>query len=79
MLKRERERERECGVRKATGSYRIYSIPGKTAALVPEFAVETCLRRTAAQVPALAVKYCPWREHYGDEQHTLETLHIKHL
>ena len=28
------------GVRKATGSYRTYSIPGKTAALVPEFAVE---------------------------------------
>ena len=25
---------------KATGSYRTYSIPGKTAALVPEFAVE---------------------------------------
>ena len=23
-----------------TGSYRTYSIPGKTAALVPEFAVE---------------------------------------
>ena len=33
MLKRE-------WVRIATGSYRIYSIPGKTAALVPEFAVE---------------------------------------
>ena len=27
-------------MRKATGSYRTYSIPGKTAALVPEFAVE---------------------------------------
>ena len=25
---------------KSTGSYRIYSIPGKTAALIPEFAVE---------------------------------------
>ena len=25
---------------KATGSYRTYSIPGKTAASVPEFAVE---------------------------------------
>ena len=31
--------KREWGV-KATGSYRTYSIPGKTAALVPEFAVE---------------------------------------
>ena len=25
---------------KATGGYRTYSIPGKAAALVPEFAVE---------------------------------------
>ena len=30
---------KESGVRKATGSYRTYSIPSKTAALVPEFAV----------------------------------------
>ena len=34
MLKRESE------VWKATGSYLTYSIPGKTAALVPEFAME---------------------------------------
>ena len=27
-------------MRKATGSYRTYSVPGKTAALVPELAVE---------------------------------------
>ena len=27
-------------MRKATGSYRTYSIPGKTADLEPEFAVE---------------------------------------
>ena len=32
MLKRDK-------VRKATGSYRTYSIPRKTAALVPEFVV----------------------------------------
>ena len=32
-------KEREW-VRKATVSYRNYSVPGKTAALVPEFAVE---------------------------------------
>ena len=31
---------RECGVRKPTGNYRTYSIPGKTVVLVPEFAVE---------------------------------------
>ena len=33
MLKRE-------WVRKSTGNYRTYSIPGKTAALVPQFVVE---------------------------------------
>ena len=27
-------------MRKATGGYRTYSIPGKAAALVPEFSVE---------------------------------------
>ena len=37
---RERERERESRVRKAMGSYSAYSIPTKTAALVPEFAAE---------------------------------------
>ena len=31
---------KESGVRKATGSYLTYSIPSKTAALVPEFVVE---------------------------------------
>ena len=30
----------QSGVRKATGSYRTYSIPGKAAALVPVFAVK---------------------------------------
>ena len=33
-------KERESGVRKATENYRTHSIPGKTEALVPEFAVE---------------------------------------
>ena len=47
-------------MRKATGSYRTYSIPGKTSALVPEFAVEDLpLGRTTAQVPELAVKDLP--------------------
>ena len=54
---RERERERETRVRKATESYRTYSIPGKSTALVPDFAVEDLpLGRTSAYVPALAVK-----------------------
>ena len=41
-------------------SNRTYSVPGKTASLVPEFAVEDLpLGRTAAFVPALAVKDLP--------------------
>ena len=48
MLKRERERERErersaeCGKRKAESNGKLphLFIPGKTAILVPEFAVE---------------------------------------
>ena len=31
---------KESGVQKATGSYRTYSVPGKTAVFVSEFAVE---------------------------------------
>ena len=42
---------------KAMGSYRTYSIPGKTAALVPEFEMEDLsLGRTAALVPEFSVK-----------------------
>ena len=53
MLKKE-------GMGKTTGSYRTYVIPGKSAALVPEFAVEDLpLGRTAAYDPALAVKDLP--------------------
>ena len=33
--------------RKATGSYRAYSIPSKTATLVPEFVVEDLLSALA--------------------------------
>ena len=47
-------------MRKATGSYCTYSIPGKTAALVPEFATEDLpLGRFAALVPEFAVKDMP--------------------
>ena len=47
-------------MRKATGSYRTYSIPGKTAALVPEFEVEDLpSAELQAWVPALAVKDLP--------------------
>ena len=47
-------------MQKATGNYCTYSIPGKTAALVPEFSVEDLpLDRTATLVPAFAVKELP--------------------
>ena len=48
-------------------SYGIYSIPGKIAALVPEYKVRPVFGRTAAYVPALAVKDCPWAEHFDDD------------
>ena len=45
---------------KATGSYSTYSIPGKTATLVPKFVVEDLpLGRTAALVPESAMKDLP--------------------
>ena len=42
-------------MQKATGSYRAYSIPGKTATLVPEFAMEDL--PSAEFQPALAGEY----------------------
>ena len=55
-------------MRKATGSYRTYSITGKTAALLPEFCGgRPASGRTAAQIPALAMKDCPWAEHTDDD------------
>ena len=50
-------------MQKATGSYRTYSLSGKTVALLPEFAVETCLRENCnldfcfySEGPALGLK-----------------------
>ena len=52
--------QRESGVRKATGSYRTYAIPGKTAALDPEFAVEDLpSAELQPRFLALAVKNLP--------------------
>ena len=59
---------KECGVRKATGSYRTYSVPGKTAVLVSEFEVE--------DLPSVELKprfwrlewrTCPWPEYSNDD------------
>ena len=52
-------------MRKATGSYRTYSVPGKTAALVPEFAVED-LPSAELQHRFLQRRTCPWAEHSND-------------
>ena len=60
--------KRESGVRKATGSYRTYSIPGKTTALVPEFAVEDL---PSAELQPMFLRFqwrtCPWAEHSDDD------------
>ena len=51
---------KESGVWKATGRYRTYSVPGKTAALVPEFAVEDLLSaELQPRFRVLAVKDLP--------------------
>ena len=57
----------EC-VRKAKGSYRTYSIHGKTAALVPEFSVKDL--PSAEMQPKflhLEKSTCPWAEHSDDD------------
>ena len=50
------------------GSFRTYSIPGKTAALVPEFAVED-LPSAELQPKFLRLQWrtCPWVEHSDDD------------
>ena len=50
------------------GSYRTYSIPGKTAALVIEFTVED-LSSAELQSKFLRLQWktCPWAEHFDDD------------
>ena len=52
--------KRECGAEKM-GSYHSYSIPGKTAALVPEFAVE--------DLPSAELQWrtCSWAQYFDDD------------
>ena len=55
-------------MRKATERYLTYSIPGKTAVLVPEFAVEDL--PSAELLPRflrLQWRTCPWTEHSDDD------------
>ena len=51
-------------MRKAMGNYRTYLIPGKTAVLVPEFAVEDL---PSAELQPRFLRFqrrtCPWAEH----------------
>ena len=54
--------------RKATERYRTYSIPGKTAALVPEFVVEDL---PSAELQPRFLRFAmkdlpPWTEHSDD-------------
>ena len=60
--------ERESGVWKATGSYRTYLITGKTAALVPEFAVKD-LPSAELQPRFLRLQWrtSHWAEHSEDD------------
>ena len=48
------------GLQNATGSYHTYSVPGKAAALVSEYAVENL---PSAE---LQPRFCPWAEHTDD-------------
>ena len=65
-------------VQKATGSYRTYYIPIKTAALVPEFAVEDL---TSAELlprfPRLQWRTYPWAVHSDDDNLHNVVYHIK--
>ena len=56
-------------LRKAPGSYRTYSIPGKSAPLVPEFTVEDLpLVELQLRFLRLQSSTCPWAEHSdGDD------------
>ena len=79
-LKRERERER--GVQKAMGSYCTYSVPGKTAVLVPEFAVEDLpLAELQPKLLHLQWRTCPWAEYSDDDESFIsdETVAIFHI
>ena len=50
------------------GSYRTYSIPGKAAALVPEFAVEDLpLAELQPRFLRLQWRTCPWAEDSDDD------------
>ena len=53
---------------KAMRSYCIYSIPGKTAVLVPEFTVEDLpLAELQPRFLCLQWRTCPWAEHSDDD------------
>ena len=58
---------KESGVRKTAGSYRIYSNPGKTAALVPKFEVQDLpSAELQPRFRRLQLRTCPWAENSND-------------
>ena len=55
-------------VRKATGSYRTYSISSKAAALVPEFVMEDLpSAELQPRFMSLQCRTCPWTEQLDDD------------
>ena len=58
---------KESGVRKVTGSYRTYSIYGKTAVLVSEFAEDLPSVELQPKFRRLQWRTCPWAEHSVDD------------
>ena len=55
-----------------------YSIPGKTAALVPEFAVEDLpLAELLPRFLCLQWRTCPWAEHSDDDDDELNLFQIR--
>ena len=59
---------KESGVQKAMGSYRTYSVPGKTALLVFEFTVEDLpSTELEPRFRRLQLRTCPWAEHSNDD------------
>ena len=67
-------------MRKATGSYRTYSIPDKTAALIPEFAMEDLpSAELQARFLRLQRRTCPWAGHSDDDITTGILVKIAYL
>ena len=71
--------KREWGA-EINGKLPLLFIPSKTAALVPEFAMEDLsLSRTGALVPEFVVKACPWSEHCDDDDDSVYCNGVEYI